>query len=189
LIALYSPAPQYGKTTVANFLNAGCGYQKMKFAYPMKAMIYALLFSAGVDQEGATRLVEGDLKDEWIPALKSTPRNLMQTLGTEWGRKTIHEDLWVNLLEATLDDLLGQGKKVVIDDMRFQNEFDLINKLGGTTVKVMRRTMDQVTLHSSEGVLTHQEFDYILDNNGSVTELHQQVAGIIGEPLEGATIG
>jgi len=55
---------------------------------------------------------------------------LLQLLGTEWGRNQIHQDVWVNILRNRINllfqgmpDLFGK-RIVIVDDMRFPNEFD-----------------------------------------------------------------
>lgn len=50
---------------------------------------------------------------------------LLQLLGTEWGRKTIHENIWVSLLQGKIA-LLPAGSYVIVGDCRFENEFDAI---------------------------------------------------------------
>lgn len=48
--------------------------------------------------------------------------NLLQVLGTEWGRKTIDEEIWVKCLQKKVQD--APEGLVVISDCRFENEFD-----------------------------------------------------------------
>jgi hypothetical protein len=47
---------------------------------------------------------------------------LLQMLGTDWGRKTIDEEIWVKCLEKKVQD--APEGLVVIGDCRFENEFD-----------------------------------------------------------------
>ena len=55
---------------------------------------------------------------------------LLQLLGTEWGRKTISENVWVDLLKSKIakasapDRSLGQNQLFIVSDCRFKNEFD-----------------------------------------------------------------
>jgi hypothetical protein len=52
---------------------------------------------------------------------QTTPRRVMQLLGTEWGR-SLHEDLWVTIWKRFAQQVLHVGGKVVCDDVRFTNE-------------------------------------------------------------------
>lgn len=53
---------------------------------------------------------------------------LLQLLGTEWGRKTFGDDVWVNFAKISMESqqLQVQPKELVfvLDDARFPNEFD-----------------------------------------------------------------
>lgn len=51
---------------------------------------------------------------------------LLQMLGTEWGRKTFGDNVWVNILKnKVLKFDGGQSKRlIIVDDCRFENEFD-----------------------------------------------------------------
>ncbi len=50
-------------------------------------------------------------------------RRLLQLIGTEWGRLSRGENIWVECLNARLADLKGSGHDfVLVDDLRFKNE-------------------------------------------------------------------
>lgn len=48
---------------------------------------------------------------------------LLQVLGTEWGRRTLGEDVWVKCLQNKIK-MLPPESLVIIGDCRFENEFD-----------------------------------------------------------------
>lgn len=52
---------------------------------------------------------------------------LLQLLGTEWGRKTVDENIWVNIMKHRIRTLESENRHnplVVVSDCRFQNELD-----------------------------------------------------------------
>lgn len=51
--------------------------------------------------------------------------NLLQLLGTEWGRNTIDSDIWVKIMIAKIKKEFSNYDCIVIDDCRFKNEFIL----------------------------------------------------------------
>lgn len=164
LIGLYSPAPGSGKSTLAAAM-AGFGWQSLKFAGPLKAMLVALLREAGEDDAVIARALEGDLKAQELDALGGrTPRFAMQTLGTEWGRETIAQDIWVRTLIARANRLRASGVAVVVDDMRFVNEASAIQAAGGKLVRVTRGAMQRPSGHASEGGLDDWSFDMDVAN-------------------------
>lgn len=108
-----------------------------------------------------------------------SPRQLLQTLGTEWGR-AIDPDIWA---KATLREA-QKYEKVVISDVRFLNEVDLINEAGGEVVKITRYTDDLALetgnkAHTSETeqlTIPVEKFHCVIENNGSILDLHTYLA-------------
>ena len=172
LIALYSPAPQSGKSVVAEHLEARYGFEAVKFAGPLKDMIRCLLFDhCGISHTMTERYVDGDLKEQIIPELGVTCRHLMQQLGTEFGRNAVRDDLWVHLTRKTVERHLAAGRSVIIDDMRFQNEWMMVRDLGGTVVRIERQGVPAPTYgHASEGGLNGVPMT-LLRNDGSIDDL------------------
>lgn len=71
----------------------------------------------------------GVLKDAGVQNLPKKDGNLLQLLGTEWGRQNVSEDVWVILLKRQIQkfvEMKNWAKKTVfvISDCRFRNEFD-----------------------------------------------------------------
>jgi hypothetical protein len=95
----------------------------------------------------------------------------MQHVGTEIFRNRIDSKFWINAMETALKNSPGL---VVIDDVRFQDEANLIKKLGGRVVFVDRPGHANKDLHSSEQaglILT----DTSLDNSKDLTQLRVNV--------------
>jgi len=153
-----------GKTTVATLL-AESGWQVESFAAPIRRAVADLL--------GMTQTQLDESKSDpvaWLDGL--TPRALMQTLGTEWGRAR-HPDLWVRaLLRRISDELLsGFALQLVIHDVRFVNEAEFIRVIGGVVVRVDRPALRSYDPHDSEIPLPRHLVDYELPNHGDATAL------------------
>ena len=131
LIALYSTRPQMGKSTVADHLVEFYGYTRVKFATPIKHMVRTLLVYMGMNPLIAERYVDGDLKDEVVPGLGKTGRELLISLGTDWGRNMVDNDIWATIGAARIQNLVHQGLSVVVDDMRFANEYQALCIVAG----------------------------------------------------------
>lgn len=134
-----------GKTFAADYLVDGLGYTRSKFAGPLKDMLRVM----GLNEEE----IEGDLKHTPSELLCGrTPRWAMQTLGTEWGRDCIGEDIWGNLWEQRVTTLLAAGMPVVVDDCRFENETQRVKKLGGLVIQLQTRDSGREDRHRSENL-------------------------------------
>lgn len=133
-----------GKSTAAQHLVKNHGFQRLRFAGPLKDMMRAL---------GLTEAeIEGDRKEMPCDLLGGkTPRYAMQTIGTEWGRDIIAPDLWIRAFNAALAKVPADVP-VVVDDCRFPNEADAIIAAGGVLVRVVRPGAGAgASGHSSEG--------------------------------------
>lgn len=173
-LGLYSPNMQSGKSTLANILRSNHGFEVLRFAGPLKSMFKALLESLGVPEEDQRRMIEGDLKETPSSLLYGhTPRYIMQTLGTEWGRDLIGKHFWARAAATKAGFLMDQGKSVVFDDMRFANEVEACLTIGGHPVQIIRRAASlQGQSHPSEGGLnSYTGWHHTIHNNSSVDDL------------------
>jgi len=156
-----------GKTTAANALS---GVSIRSFAHTIKRMAVAFGLS--------NRQVYGDLKN--VPAEEfggHTPRHIIQTLGTEWGRNCIHEDVWIFAARQRMKGALRDGLMVVFDDVRFENEARMIRNMGGIVIEVVRDgTKPKGVIHPSERPPMP---DYWVQNNGDIMALAKQVKSIV----------
>lgn len=161
-----------GKSTIADYLVLHRGYTRLKFASGLKAMVEAL----GLDYEE----IEGVRKELPCDKLNGrTPRYAMQTLGTEWGRKHMGQDFWVNLLVQKAHRL-EFGTNVVIDDVRFPNEAVAIQRdLMGKVWRVVRH--ESYGTHASESEQVYIRPDCTLYNYGTVDELLEKVEKTLSE--------
>lgn len=158
-----------GKDTVAQYLETVHEFIPIAYADPVKAGLKAMF---RFDPE---YLTDQEMKEQDIPGLGVSGRVLMQTLGTEWGRNLIDEDIWVNIARRKI--LMLDSYDVVVTDVRFDNEAALIRELGGILVNVVRDEVRDVGIlgHSSEAGLTFTNGSIILHNNGTKEELFAMV--------------
>ena len=158
-----------GKDTAANFVIAAIGGYRYSFADPIRAMLAPL----GVDMNDPYWQAR---KEDVIPALGVSPRRMMQTLGTEWGRNLINPDLWLVLAHQRL---LHNGPGMVISDVRFENEATWIRKYGGRIIHVIRPEAKAVEAHASEDGIEMQDTDARLFNSGTLEELQLSVRELL----------
>jgi hypothetical protein len=188
-----------GKGTVGDILEVH-GFTKDSFAKPLKDAC-SIMF--GWPRE----LLEGDteVSRKWREEPDSfwsekfgysfTPRLALQLMGTEAGRNVFHQDVWViSLLNR------AKGKDVVVTDVRFKNEINYIQQNGGVIVRVRRGEepewyklaedaaagfssaimgMKDKGIHQSEWDWIGSEFNYTIDNDGTVNELGNKVKELL----------
>lgn len=118
---------------------------------PLKAMLVTLLRHAGLSTAEADYWVWREGKRLPCPALGGrTPTHAMQTLGTEWGRDNIAPELWLEIWRVKARAKLAEGRMVINDSVRFDNEAQAIRDLGGLVVRITGRAGDLAAGHVSE---------------------------------------
>jgi hypothetical protein len=121
-----------GKDVAAKVLS---GHANVKFAGALKAMLATLLEYGGCPKKDINDWIEGSKKETPCPYLGGkTPRWAMQSLGTEWGRNCMGTNFWVDMTRNHIQN--KKLTKVVITDLRFPNERDMVDQMGGTTVRI-----------------------------------------------------
>lgn len=161
-----------GKDTAADRLVEQHMFTRYSFAAPMKDAMYKLNPIVHSDNMGNFRykdlvdLYGLDKSKDSYPEI----RRLLQVFGTEIGRDMFGTNFWVDLaLNSIKED------RVVISDVRFKNEADAIKSVGGQVWRINRHGVGPVTNHSSEIDLDSYNFDYIIDNDYSLLDLHNVV--------------
>lgn len=167
-----------GKSEVAkilgqHFQKSGVPVQVLSFASPLKCMLETL----GIPKEA----IYGKDKEKPLEGYGGiTGRHLMVTLGTEWGRKLVHQDIWIFALAQKAKNLEGI---IVIDDVRFESELHWLQSQKDATIlgvergELPGRMEDQ---HISEQLpYRFAELGIpIIKNDSTLAELHQKVIAL-----------
>lgn len=160
-----------GKSTAAEYLlRVGVGKYCYSFADPIKAMIKAG-FGISLDHPWWAMRKEDPIADFG----GFSPRALMQTLGTEWGRTLVHPDIWVSLANR---ELQKRGDGMIIADVRFNNEAAWVRRRGGIIVHLERGAAPAVRPHVSEDGVERLGGDLRIFNESSIASLQQQLADL-----------
>lgn len=181
LIGLTGPAGS-GKDTVARFLCDTQGFVQVAFADAMRDGLKAMF---GLTDE---ELSDRTKKEDYIPWLGRSPRYLMQTLGTTWGRNCIKPDLWVQLAARKVEAHRRSSpclhiNGIVLSDVRFEDEAAYVRGQG-TLWHIHRTTMAYTGLassalqHISEQGVAWLPCDRTIHNSGSIDDLYETVANV-----------
>lgn len=160
-----------GKDTAARMISNQHGHLPIAFADPL---YYGLSVMLGVSVD---RLQDREAKEEPLADYGVSPRQLLQTLGTEWGRELVHPQLWTLVLVKKVAHLVERGVPVIVTDVRFENEADTIREMGGVIVHIKRDGEEIVrSNHVSENRDVWDMADMVLDNNGTLADLANAIA-------------
>lgn len=149
-----------GKDTLADEI-VRLGGMKYSFAAPLKQALNAM-FGWTMEQWN-----DREWKEAVIPWLGKSPRQLAQTLGTEWGRGLVHPELWVLLFKQRYEEHRETygDRPFVVADCRFDNEAVAVASLGGVVLQVQRPGIGGVSAHVSERGVNGALVDAYVINN------------------------
>lgn len=202
-----------GKDTIADYLVNYHEFRRESFANSLKDAVAHVFGWDRILLEGRTKQARKwrEQVDPWwadrllMPNL--TPRWVLQHWGTEVCRKGFHDDIWI----ASLENKLRNSKDhIVISDCRFPNEINSIKNAGGMVIRVVRGPepewyqdavnvnegrgnmswllssdkLKKIGIHSSETAWVGTDFDAVIDNNGSIDDLFEQVKNLVSNRLD-----
>lgn len=167
-------AKRSGKSTLASLLRNRHGFVEETFAGPIRRFVADIL---SVPVEYLEECKESGI--DWLDGI--TPRHLMQTVGTEWGRSMIHPEIWLRRVQSAI--LTAPDVDWVIADVRFPNEAELIRRMGGLVVRVSRPGHEYTGQHVSEQPLSGHLVDFELHNTGTPEGLLAAAESALGLPI------
>ncbi len=161
-----------GKDTLAREYSLKAKCYNVAFADPLRAMISVL----GVKIED---MLDTEKKnDPQYGFLGKSPRYLLQTLGTEWGRTLVNDNIWIEVAKRRIDDSEKLGYEIVfVTDCRFDNEAEAIKSWGGRIVRIIRPNSEAyqksvesggVKNHASEAGLKLENIDFTIYNDSTI---------------------
>lgn len=158
-----------GKSEAAGILFS-LGFDQNWTICPLMEKAKDMLAELGLDE----RQLYGDLKE--VPDFEvlggKTPRQALETLGTQWGQEMIGADIWVRSWMR----YVPTDRPLIVDDLRFPHEAKALKDIGATLVRIDRPgTAPQGLPHASERFIDQIEPDLAILNNGSLDALHDEV--------------
>ena len=166
-----------GKDSSGNYIIEKYNYTRYAFAEPIKRIL-KIMFDLNDKQLNEDKEI---LDKRW----NLSPREILQKFGTEICRNDLKEylpnieldngTLWIKLFKIFYEK--NKDKNIVITDVRFLDEINIIKSLGGKIIKINR---DKVIYdsHSSECDIDNYSkdlIDYNIDNNYTYDDLYSQI--------------
>ena len=167
---------------------------KKAFAYKLKCIVQFLTNykMQVVDEKTFTNKVYDYTqfdKNYFVDAFGMTIGNMLQKVGTDAIRNNVHTNAWVEALFVDMDNM-KENDIWVITDVRFKNEANAIKERNGFLIRVngdplkIRENSTRDLNHQSEVDLDdYTEWDYVLENNGTLHDLEDTVNQDLIEPL------
>ena len=178
-----------GKGTMAEHLMRQHDFIGVSFAETLKDAA-ACIFGWDRDMlEGDTTesRYEREQIDEWWSerlGFETSPRSMLQFMGTEVMRNNLHPEIWALATEKRMLDteklfleMTGQKPNFVISDVRFPNEIAMIRRNGGKIWHVRRGLLPEwfgkndPSIHESERAWNNEPMDAAIHNDGTIEQM------------------
>ena len=172
-----------GKDEVSNILVKEFGFKKVAFADKLREVLYALnptligrfeiSENAVIPQVTLQEVIDIYGWDGYKESMYGLEiRRLLQRLGTEAGRETLWDSIWIDAALTGHDE----DAKIVISDARFINEFEAIISRGGYVWRVDRPGVGPANDHKSETeAIGYEKFSMQIYNDGDLEDLRKVV--------------
>lgn len=178
-----------GKSLIATYLKDALEFNEYAFANPLKDIAIAMGFEK--KEVWGTQEQKMAINKYW----GISAREFLQKFGTEIGRNLLPKIIpdmymgnsgspWIRLFEIHWKSLIeykGENAKLVVSDVRFEDEAKTIKQNGGIIIRLIRQNKKSggVHNHSSETSMKTINADYIIYNNGTKKELFEKIYNII----------
>ena len=158
-----APSPEF---------ESGSDYVEMSFSQPLKHICIPILNVSYDEIYGREKREDRELN----------LRFHLQKIGTEIFRN-MDPLIWVKIAEHRIQEALYAGKAVVLSDVRFPNELEMLRRCGGKLAVIYKDEDDLIITEDDRkdhisrwGFLEFSaDFDYKIKNNGSILDLKKMV--------------
>lgn len=169
-----------GKNTVADYLVEKYGFNIYSFADPLKKGLVEI-FGFTYDE------MWGNKKEEINKFWGISGRDVLQKMGTEVFQfeipklfpelRDIGRNFWLKRFELWLNQT--NHEKIVIPDLRFFHEYEMLTKYETEIWDVTRDDIDKNDLHESEQAQLNIPYDVKIYNIGTIEKLYNQIDFLI----------
>ena len=188
IIGLHGRA-RTGKGRITEHLVVAHNFDAYAFADPIWAMVGAAF---DVDMERLD--YDGPYKEAQLPGMRHSPRELAQHFG-DAGRQ-LDRFLWINNLAARIERAIllhdcDEGEqRILITDIRTNDEAEYVQSLGGHIWHVTRPDAPLVRAHFTERTLDTKYINNGVVNDGTLEQLYARVDALLRQhPMYGQVIG
>jgi len=122
------------------------------------------------------QLYDADAKERVDERWNLTPRQMFQQVGTDYVRHQVDPNFWLKHFEHWYNQSGVTQEAIIVPDVRFQNEVDLIHRLGGKVIYVYRPFVHGLDCHESETSASQLDnLDYTINNCSTLNNFYQEI--------------
>ena len=174
---------QSGKDSTALTLVENEGFYRASFADALREIVAKVNPIIGFSEDGPVRYADSVATIGYEETKRAYPesRRILQTLGTEGVRETLDQEAWPIALYLNTAD----GARVVVPDVRFENEIEFVHFCDGEVWWVSRPSVPAPpSEHVSENTITPDHCDRVIVNDGTPIDLARKASDAVRQMRE-----
>lgn len=184
---------QSGKSTAADYIASDPDVEHFAFADPLREMARDINPLVHVSISGEFVYYREALLALGYEKAKATYpefRRFLQRLGTDGIRDHAGPDFWVDIAERNIRKQIlspdTEMRGAVFSDVRFPNEAEKIQDLGGVVVRIKRTGQSGTnnTKHASETLMNDINPNMTIINDGTIDQLHSSMDSVLAVAIE-----
>lgn len=164
-----------GKDSFADYLiqavvnkRAGIKITKQSLAWKLKQVCFELYAWAGLrEPEYYETKVGAEFREVILPKLGKSPRGVWIDFGTKAVRDHVYERTWLDYLVQSK----SEHDVVIVPDVRFDNEFEELQKAGAILIKVIRPGFSPGPNRPDRQLLNRTDWSNVIGTSGEMSEL------------------
>ena len=113
---------------------------------------------------------------------KEKYRKYMQQIATEAMRTTFGQNFWCEQIFGKINEVIKEGKNVIISDVRFINEQEYFKSKFDNVkcVMIKRKAVEKEPNHESENT-SQLHYDFEINNDGTMEEFKTTINNVVSE--------
>jgi dephospho-CoA kinase len=162
--------PASGKIAIAKHLIERHAFARVRMMEPVHRMLEV---GFGLGDED----FEGEAKTRPLPQYGGlTPTALKTMLGYDWGRRTVHSDVWATQYARIVNELAAEF--IVTDDIRFPNEIMKAREQGAVIVRVDRPSVQEGRAQKD------LPYDFVITNDKTLDDLFSAADDLVARLMD-----
>lgn len=118
-------------------------------------------------------------------------REILVYIGTYLCQNYINKNIFINIINNQVKQKVTKNddiKYVIVTDVRFLHELDFIRNKNGITISITRDDVKQLDNVAEHDLDDEEDYDFIIDNNGTYEDLFKQVWDMVHDNIEFSNI-
>lgn len=181
VILMEFQAPDFSEPSKSKYVQIGFADPLKRICIPLSGLPYSVLLGLDIaSRSDRERPIREIIPEFWHSTMSG--RQLLELVGTECFR-SLDDLIWIKLAQRRIQEYAKMNYRVIVSDVRFKNEAEMIHNLGGFILVLARHETDLLLTDADRQThVSKWEFltfidhnDILIMNDSSIEDLRNNV--------------